>query len=30
VALLEYLKKAADGIVDSMAESLKMTTEEDF
>lgn len=30
VALLEYLKKAADGIVDSMAESLKMTTEDDF
>lgn len=30
VALLEYLKKAADGIVDSMAESLNMTTEEDF
>lgn len=30
VALLEYLKMAADGIVDSMVESLKMTTEEDF
>ena len=30
VIMLEYLKMAADGIVDSMAESLKMTTEDDF